>query len=231
MNQETQITPRESDRVEAELKERILSLELEPGLAISEAALMERYGWGRTPLREAIQRLAEQSLLQIIPRHGVVVTALSVFDFVEMMDAMSMVIGPAAALACRHLDADDLTRLDDLVAAGEQAARAGDFSRVAQLDYQFHQVLAEATANRHLSRYLLHLHQVATRFNLAAWRRDGSAQASIDEHRQLAEVLHKRDAGQARTLMLAHIEHARGRVVGEGIGAWGEEGQDLGIRS
>ena len=57
---------RESDRVEKELREKILHLEIEPGLAISEADLIKRYQWGRTPLREAFQRLAEQSLLQII---------------------------------------------------------------------------------------------------------------------------------------------------------------------
>ncbi|MRR29339.1 GntR family transcriptional regulator, partial [bacterium] len=66
-------TPRESDRIEDELRRLILTLELEPGLAISEASLMKQYTWGRTPLREAFQRLAEQSLLQIIPHHGVVV--------------------------------------------------------------------------------------------------------------------------------------------------------------
>src|SRR5512136_1654286 len=111
MDNPDNITFRESDRVEKELRQLILTLQIEPGLSISEATLMKRYGWGRTPLREAFQRLAEQSLLQIIPRHGVVVTALSVFDFVEMMDAMGMVIGPAAALACKRLTGEELSQL------------------------------------------------------------------------------------------------------------------------
>ncbi|MFN2236765.1 MAG: GntR family transcriptional regulator, partial [Anaerolineales bacterium] len=55
----TNLSPaRESDRIENELRQLILTLELEPGMAISEATLMKDYGWGRTPLREAIQRLA-----------------------------------------------------------------------------------------------------------------------------------------------------------------------------
>ena len=103
---------RDSDRIEIELRKKILSLEIEPGLAISEANLIKRYGWGRTPLREAFQRLSEQSLLQIIPRHGIVVTPLSVFDFIEVMDAMSMVIGPAASLACKRLTDAELDQLD-----------------------------------------------------------------------------------------------------------------------
>jgi GntR family transcriptional regulator, rspAB operon transcriptional repressor len=205
---------RESDRVEAELRQLILSLELEPGLAISEASLMKEYGWGRTPLREAIQRLAEQSLLQIIPRQGVVITALSVFDFAEMMDAMSMVIGPAAALACQRITADELVQLEAVVEASEAAADQGDFVNVAQLDYEFHHILADATGNRHLSRYLLHLHQVATRFNFAAWKRDRKATLSIEEHRQILNHMHQRDIEGAKAIMLAHIENARQRIVG-----------------
>jgi GntR family transcriptional regulator, rspAB operon transcriptional repressor len=205
---------RASDQVEAELRHQILTLELEPGLAISEATLMKRYGWGRTPLREAFQRLAEQSLLQIIPRQGAVVTALSVFDFVEMMDAMSVVIGPAAVLACKRLSAEELEQLEGLVSKGEAAAASQDFVTVTQVDYEFHRILAEATGNRYLSRYLLHLHQVATRFNFAAWKRDNSAEESINEHRQLVGILRQRDAVQAKAAMLEHIENGRQRVIG-----------------
>ncbi len=205
---------RESDRIEAELRQLILTLELEPGLAISEASLMKGYGWGRTPLREAIQRLAEQSLLQIVPRQGVVVTALSVFDFAEMMDAMSMVIGPAAALACERLTDGELDQLDKVVNTSESAADNGDFIKVSHLDFEFHRILAEATGNRHLSRYLLHLHQMATRFNFAAWKRDRNAVPSIDEHQQIVEIMRKRDVEGAKSAMRAHIENARQRIVG-----------------
>jgi DNA-binding GntR family transcriptional regulator len=205
---------RESDRIESELKRLILTLELEPGMAITEASLMERYGWGRTPQREAFQRLAQQGLLQLIPRHGAVVTALSLFDFVEMMDAMSMVIGQAAALACKHLREEDLAALDSLIEESEEAAARGDFVAVADLDYQFHKILANATGNRYLSAYLLHLHQVARRFNFAAWRRDADASASIREHREIVETLRSRDADAAKRVMRAHVEGGRQRVVG-----------------
>ena len=142
---------RESDRVEKELREKILTLEIEPGLAISEANLINRYHWGRTPLREAFQRLAEQSLLQIIPRHGVVITPLSVFEFVEVMEAMAMVIGPAVSLACRHLTVEELLQLEQTIKQSELAASSSDFITVAAQDYEFHRILAVATGNRYLS--------------------------------------------------------------------------------
>lgn len=209
-----QSVSRESDRVEKELRQQILTLQIEPGLAISEANLIKRYGWGRTPLREAVQRLAEQSLLQIIPRHGVVITPLSVFEFVEVMDAMGMVIGSAASLACQHLSGDEITLLEQTIEKSELAALDGKFLEVATQDYEFHRLLAIATHNRYLSRYLLHLHQVATRFNLASWTRDSNVDYSLNEHRKIITSLQQHDEVGARTMMLEHIENARQRVMG-----------------
>ena len=205
---------RESDRVEKELRKQILTLKIDPGLAISEASLIKRYGWGRTPLREAFQRLAEQSLLQIIPHRGVVVTPLSVFEFVEVMDAMAMVIGPAASLACKHLTQEDMLQLEQTIEQSIAAASKADFVTVAAQDYEFHRILAVATGNRYLSRHLLHLHQVATRFNLASWKRDSSAEFSLSEHYRILEALDQRDEGEAHSVMLEHIENARKRIMG-----------------
>ena len=205
---------RASDQVESELRRLVLTLELEPGLALSESALMKRYGWGRTPLREAFQRLSEQGLLQSIPQHGAIVTPLDLFDFVEVMDAMSLVIGPAAALACKRLTETELNQLDELVTQGEVAAKNGDFERLTELDYEFHSVLAQATGNRYLIDYLRRLHQVARRFNYAAWKRERNATPSLAEHRQLAAIFRTREVSAAKTAMLQHIENARQRVIG-----------------
>lgn len=205
---------RASDQVESELRQLILTLELEPGLAVSESTLIKQFGWGRTPLREAFQRLSEQGLLQTIPQHGAVVTPLNLFDFVEVMDAMSLVIGPAASLACKRLTDTELDQLDELVAQGETAALSGDFERLSALDYEFHSVLAQATGNRYLSDYLRRLHQIARRFNFAAWKREHNATPSLDEHRQLAAIFRARDAVAAKAAMLHHIEGARQRVIG-----------------
>ncbi|TLN05348.1 GntR family transcriptional regulator, partial [bacterium] len=180
---------RESDRVESELRRLILTLELEPGAALSEAELMSRYGWGRTPLREAFQRLTGDSLLQYTPRQGVLVTPLSIFDFVDVMDALAMVAGPSASLACRRLSDAQLDELGALVESLQDAATRRDFVALADLDYEFHARLAEATGNPYLRDYQLRLHRLAARFNLAAWLREGAASASQSEHHAILAAL------------------------------------------
>lgn len=208
---------RESDRIEKELRHLILTLALEPGQVVSEAALMKRYGWGRTPLREAFQRIAEQSLVQIVPRQGVIITPLSVFDFIAMMDAMAMVVGPAAALASQRLNTAQLEQLEQIVSQSNTAAEDKDFVTVAELDYEFHRILAEATGNRYLCDYLLRLHRSATRFNFAAWQRDADVAPSMQEHQQIITALRERDSVQAHRVMLAHIQNARARVLGSSL--------------
>jgi DNA-binding GntR family transcriptional regulator len=208
------LKPRASDKVESELRHLILTLKLEPGLAVSESTLMKQYGWGRTPLREAAQRLSEQGLLQTIPQHGVVVTPLNLFDFVEVMDAMRLVVGSAALLACQRLTEAELDQLDEFVSQGETAALSGDFERLSVLDYEFHRILAQATGNRYLSDYLCRLHQIARRFNFAAWSHQRNAIPSLDEHRQLAAIFRARDSNAAKAAMLQHIKGARQRVIG-----------------
>jgi DNA-binding GntR family transcriptional regulator len=213
----TQTSPqpsRESDRIETELRQMILSMELAPGLSVSEAWLQKKFGWGRTPMREAFQRLAEQSLLQITPRHGVVIAGLNIFAFTELMDAMSMVIGPSAALACRRISDQELLDLEENVRQAGLADEKRDFTAVSSLDYQFHRILADCTGNRYLSRYLDHLHTIAIRFNFTAWKRDGSAKISLSEHCRIIESLRKRDPMQAKGVMLEHIENARQRILG-----------------
>jgi DNA-binding GntR family transcriptional regulator len=144
----------------------------------------------------------------------VVVAALSVFDFVEVMDAMAIVIGPAATLACKRLNEQQLDRLAAIAEQSAQAEAGSNLLQVAELDYEFHRILAEATGNRYLCDYLLHLHQVATRFNLAAWKRYGSAVQSMDEHRRIVETLRRRDLLASKAVMLEHIENGRQRVIG-----------------
>lgn len=214
MNPTRTINIRESDRVEKEFREKILTLEIEPGLAISEANLIKQYHWGRTPLREASQRLAEQSLLQIIPRHGVVITPLSVFEFVEVMEAMAMVIGSAASLASKYLTGEEIGQLERTIRESEEAILITDFIKIAAQDYEFHRILAVATKNRYLCRHLLHLHQVATRFNLAAWKRDSNVNFSLKEHKGILDAIYQHNDTEVCRVMLEHIDNARKRVMG-----------------
>jgi len=112
------------------------------------------------------------------------------------------------------LEDAELEHLENVVAQSESAAEQRDFVTVAEQDYEFHRTLANATGNRYLRDYLLRLHQCATRFNFAAWKRDAQATPSMQEHHQIIAALRARDPVRARQEMLEHIQNARSRVLG-----------------
>ena len=93
-----------SDRAYAELRERIVTLRLAPGTALREDELMSDLAIGRTPLREAIKRLALENLVAVQPRSGTYVTAVEATDIVHISEVRAELEGQAAELAARRLD-------------------------------------------------------------------------------------------------------------------------------
>ncbi|MFZ5916544.1 MAG: GntR family transcriptional regulator [Chloroflexota bacterium] len=205
--------PRKSDQVEEKLRRMIISLELAPGTMVSESYLMKLLGCGRTPLREAIQRLAQEYLLAPVPKRGVAVAGLDVFDFVALIEALVLVEGFSARLAAERISEKQLAHLEALVDRAERLSQQGDFSSVAQLDYEFHCTVAQATGNRYLADSIVRLHRLATRFGYVAWQREESAAASLAEHRQIIAAFKNRAAAEAERQTQEHMLKAKERIT------------------
>ena len=86
------------------LEEEIVTLKLKPGATVTEAALTQRLGFGRTPIREAIQRLSWEGLLNIRPRLGIVVAEMNPSDFLKVLEARHALERLVAGLAAREVD-------------------------------------------------------------------------------------------------------------------------------
>lgn len=204
---------RESDRVEGELRKKIITMELSPGAMVSEAYLGQLLNCGRTPLREAIQRLSQEYLLKSVPRRGVAIAGLSVVDLVDLIEALVLVEGFSARLATERISDTELVTLEQLVVKAEEASREGDISTVAELDYEFHYVIAQATGNRYLADTIDRLHRLVIRFGYIAWRRERSAAASLAEHRHILAAFKNRDPDDAERQTQEHTLKAKERIT------------------
>jgi DNA-binding GntR family transcriptional regulator len=204
---------RASDIVEKRLVRMIVSLELPPGALIGEAELMERLGCGRTPLREALQRLSQEYLVVSIPRKGVRIAELDLADYVRLMEAASQIEAVAARLAARIADSEHLERLESVVEAAAQASRSRDILGVANLDYEFHYLVAECGANRYVIDASARLQRLASRFIYLAMKRGLTGWESLDEHHRIIAAIRARDEEAAAETTLQHWVHARDRIV------------------
>ncbi len=136
-----------TERAYAQLEQMIATLELRPGAYVSEAELCERLGIGRTPVREAMQRLARDHLLQIMPRKGCVVSDCRFGDELDVIEArrpLELVVARGAAIRATPEQRQQFTELAaGMVAALEQ----DDFDAFARLDADFNQLCLAACRN------------------------------------------------------------------------------------
>jgi DNA-binding GntR family transcriptional regulator len=204
---------RASDRVLTDLRRMILTLELAPGTEVTEAYLAELLNCSRTPLREALQRLAHEHLVVAVPRRGVTIAHLGIVEFGMLADAFKGVDSVIARLAAPRITDQQLTRLAELVALSGAAAKDGDLTEVIELDFLIHTTYGAAAGNRYLLEFQEMILRLLARYIYLGFRRseDNAAQC-VTEHQQILEALRSRDADVVERATREHCEHGRDRM-------------------
>ncbi len=204
---------RASDTALRELRRMIITLELEPGEAITEESLGAHLKVSRTPIREALQQLVREHLVVATPHRGVSVATLNLTDFFAMLEATEAVDATLMRLAAKRLTDAQLTELDELLRLSDEAEAAGDFEQVVELDFTFHNVIAGASSNHFLIEFHDTLHRLSTRFVFLGFKRAGTATGAIADHRAMVAALRARDADRAEAAGRDHCHHARERMM------------------
>ena len=143
------------------LEEQLVTLRLMPGELISERDLMEMAGIGRTPVREAIQRLSTEGLLQVLPRKGLVVTPLRRSDLSQIIEARRVLERLLVVKAAERATSDQRQAL--AVLAADIEAAADDLEGFFRLDQHLNNLLDEACNNRFLVNALTAMHSQCRR--------------------------------------------------------------------
>jgi DNA-binding GntR family transcriptional regulator len=183
-----------------------------PGSSLQEAELSRRLGMSRTPLREAIRRLSEEGLVEVLPYRGARVVRLDGRQLHELFDVREAVEGLAARLAARRAARPHLDRTRQVLRARlRQVSRAGAQYRAPALD--FHQEIVKAAGNRLLA-------DVARRLYARLWLartvsgafRERAAGAAR-EHLEILDAIARRDGDAAERLMRQHIRRSRENLL------------------
>jgi DNA-binding GntR family transcriptional regulator len=207
---------RATDTAYDTLRRMILSGEAPAGSRLGEAELAETLGLSRTPVREALQRLGSDGLVEVLPHRGARVVQWTGDDLEEIFELRSLLEPYAAARAARLAPARTvLTDLRGQCDAMEQAVADGDFTRVAQLNALFHAAVIEASRNRRLPAMLtsvMHAPLIVGTFR--RYDRDEMAR-SMGHHRELVAALTARDPAWAESVMRAHIRAAAANLIEE----------------
>lgn len=196
-----------SDRVHGELVDMIIHGDLPPGSRLREVALAAQLGTSRVPVREAIQRLADDGWVTRRPRAGATVRVPTARDIDEVFEMRQILEVAAIERAARHISLAHIEALQQVIADGKAAAAREDQRAVVQANKVFHGATAELSHNRLLVEVLANLDKrVRWLFSSVALARAGE---SLIEHEAILAALERRDIPNAMELTRAHIEATR----------------------
>jgi DNA-binding GntR family transcriptional regulator len=189
------------------LRDRIVTLRLPPGSLVNERELMDELGLGRTPIREALQRLADDDLVEVFPRRGIYVGPVDVGDLGAISEVRAELEGFVSRLAAQRRTDADRAELESLMV--ELAALGGDPDerRLIHLDQRIHRLIYRAAHNPFLEAALDRSYIHALRLWFVALDRVPQLEDAVQEHRDLLEAIATGDASAAEA-------HAREHVIG-----------------
>src|SRR5215218_8204376 len=139
-----------AERAYLELRDRIVTLRLPPGAVLREDELMRELRIGRTPLREAIKRLALESLVAVQPRRGTAVTDVDAADIVHIAEVRTELEGQAAELAARRMTPAGRATAEELIGELKALTRGSDHDALMRFDERIHRFVWESSRNPYL---------------------------------------------------------------------------------
>jgi DNA-binding GntR family transcriptional regulator len=188
------------------LKDKIITLELPPASLVNEARLMKQLKMGRTPIREAFQRLAMENLVVIMPRRGILVADLNITDLQKIFEVRLELEVHAARLAARRATPEQIAEMENLFADADSIIQRGDHRQLIQLDHQAHRLLANAAQNEFLEESLERLYNHVLRLWYSSLHKVTRLREAVEEHRHIIDAVKVRNGERAAEVMRAHIE-------------------------
>jgi DNA-binding GntR family transcriptional regulator len=179
------------------LEELIVTLQLKPGEFLSESGLGEQLGLGRTPIREALQRLAREGLVAVLPRKGILVTLTDAREQLLVLEVRRELERLLARAAATRASARERARFAAIAEGMDRAARANDDIAFMRLDRELNLLLTEAAHNGYAARAMRFLQGLSRRF----W------------------YLHYKEAADLPLCARLHAEEARAVAEGDGASA------------
>jgi DNA-binding GntR family transcriptional regulator len=198
-----------TDEAYAQLEELIVTLQLKPGAAVSEATLSERLGIGRTPIREALQRLAREHLVVVLPQRGNLVSEIDVKRQLRLLEVRREVERLIVRSAARRATAPEREEFAQLAAALDRAAANNDAKAFVRGDKRFNDLCLAAARNEFAAGAMGLMHGLSRRFWYLHYRQAADLPVTARLHADTARAIAAGDeAGAARALdaLLDNIE-------------------------
>lgn len=198
-----------TDRAYQQLEEMITTLVLPPGMVLGEQNLVQRLGIGRTPIREALQRLARDGLVVVMPRRGILVSEINVRTQLRLLETRRVLERLIARLAAERSTKEERDVFAGLAQDMREASSALDDLAFMRLDRQFNDLIATASRNEFAVRSLESMAGLSRRFWYQHYKQAADLPLTANLHAEVCEAVARRDveaAGAASDKLVDYIE-------------------------
>jgi DNA-binding GntR family transcriptional regulator len=209
--------PSLTDQAYTILEEMIVTLKLPPGAAVSEARLSQVLGIGRTPIREALQRLARERLVTILPRRGIIVSEINVKSQLRLLEVRREVERLIARSAARLALPAERARFVEIARIFEQSAKTNDETTFIRVDREFNELCSTAARNEFGAGAMTLMHSLSRRFWFIHYQEAADMPATAKLHANIARAIAKGDeeaAGRALDRLIDEIDKFTRATVG-----------------
>ena len=191
---------------------------------MDELSLRTELGLGRTPIREALQRLSMEKLVTIVPRRGTFVTQIGLTDLQRLSEARLVLETQAARLACRRGTQAHWQQMEEVLDQLDSDAATDNDAMIAA-DEACHHIMYEAADNEFLQDTLVALYALSLRLWYYAISQIGGMREAVLEHRRILDALRAGDEEQAARLIEEHIQTFHGEIQSVVIGVSASNGR------
>lgn len=191
------------------LESAILTGELKPCERLVEQELAARLGMSRTPIREALRRLEERGLVRILPHRGAVVAEISPVDIENIYTVRCHVESLAARLAAERITPKMIEQVRDLALAQSRRSAGRNIRALMHANDAFHDTIYGAAGNPCLLEVIQQLRRQVHPVRFSAWSQPERITRSLTEHREMVQVLRRRDGAGLAELTQKHLSVAK----------------------
>lgn len=196
------------------LKKKLITLEYPMGSALVESELCNELGMGRTPVREAVQQLASEGLVSILPRKGIVVSNINFLDFENLLDARIMLEVHVVRKLAGLISPEQVEKLRSTFDAVPALIKQNDLNALLTIERQFHQGLVTLLDNPYLDAMAERIYDLVTRTWYLSFRRRSQDDLAftLQENLLILEKLGQGDADAAEKAVRDHVVNFRDKV-------------------
>ena len=195
-----------ADRAYEGLRDQIVTLKIKPGQPIDEDRVGDELGMGRTPVREAIKRLALERLVTVFPRRGTFASDINITDLAQISDVRAIVEPHAARRAAERLTPARRDELDALRGELGRESSAWSDGALMDLDARVHRFIYRCADNPYLADSCSTYFNLSLRIWYLAVDRMPELSAHIGEHRELLTAISDGDGDRAARLLCEHVQ-------------------------